>query len=84
MINALENCVTYSECSDQFKMKDLIDLGLTGQENSMTLRLKIEEEYCLGHGSTKTFLRRLNLIKKDKEEIIKKIKEIKDGSHSNS
>jgi ribonuclease M5 len=84
ILNALENCVTYSENLNQFEMKDLIELGLTGQDNSMILRLKIEEEYCLGHGSTKTFLRRLNLVKKNKEEIIEKIKEIKDGTYSNS
>ena len=84
VLKALENCVTYSETSNQFELKDLIELGLTGQENSMILRKKIEEEYSLGHGSSKTFLKRLNLIKKDKEEIVKKIKEIKDGSHSNS
>ena len=84
VLQALENCVSYIEKEDKIGLKDLIELGLIGQENSNKLRSKIEEEFMIGHGSSKTFLKRLNLINLSKEEILKKMKEIKDGTNCNS
>lgn len=84
VLQALENCVSYIEKEDKITLQDLIELGLVGQDCSNQLRCKIEEEFLIGHGSSKTFLKRVNLLKLSKEEILKKMKEIKDGTNCNS
>lgn len=84
VLKALENCVSYVEEEIKITKLDLIELNLIGQENSAYLREKIEKEFRIGHGSSKTFLKRINLIKKDRDYIIKKMKEIIDGTYSNS
>ena len=62
----------------------MIELGLIGTTNSAIARSKIEAEFMIGHGSSKTFLKRINLLKLSKEEILKRMKEIVDGTNSNS
>ena len=84
VLNALENVICYEEKEDNFTNVDLIELELIGQENSSKYREQIEEYFLIGHGSAKTFLKRLNMLKLPKDEIIKKIKEIKDGTNCNS
>lgn len=84
VLNALENLITYEQKEEEITRTDLINLGLVGTTNSACLRTKIEEEFMMGHGSSKTFLKRINLIKKDKEYLLKKMKEIIDGTNCNS
>lgn len=81
---ALKNTITFIKKENKIEQKDLIELGLIGQENSATLRVKIEEKLHLGHGSAKTFLKRINLLKYTKEETISKVKEIINGTNCNS
>ena len=84
VLEALKNTITFVEKESKIELKDLIDLGLVGQEKSSILRKKIEVELHLGHGSSKTFLKRINLLNLDKENTIKKVKEIIDGTNCNS
>lgn len=48
---------------------DLQELGLTGCADSLALRKKVEEALHLGHGTTKTFLKRANALKLTKEDL---------------
>lgn len=76
ILNALENIVTFkSENKINISNNDLFELGLIGQNNSLEKRKTIEEKLSLGHGSAKTFLKRLNMINLDKRELIKLAKE---------
>lgn len=84
VLEALKNTITFVEKEKKLELKDLIELGLVGQNNSAILRNKIENELHLGHGSSKTFIRRLNLLNMNRESIIKKVKEIIDGTNCNS
>lgn len=57
--------------------RDLYVLGLIGNENSSKIRNKISNYLNIGKPNAKTFLKRLNLLKIDKEkleEIICKVK----------
>ncbi len=84
VMKALENLINYEEKEIKIEQKDLIELGLIGTTNSAIARSKIEAEFMIGHGSSKTFLKRINLLKLSKEEILKRMKEIVDGTNSNS
>ena len=61
---ALKNIiVNYKDKKETITMQDIVKLGLTGNEDSLTLRLKICEELHLGYCSTnKTFIKRLNSL----------------------
>lgn len=70
ILDALENVVTFnSNTKNNITNIDLYELGLLGQANSVEKRIKLEEKLCLGHGSAKTFLKRLNMINITKENI---------------
>lgn len=66
---ALEHIVPGSAPSPTVTMADLVDLGLMGSENSKDLRDRLAEELHLGHVNAKSFLKRLNALGIDKEEI---------------
>ncbi len=71
ILEALENVVTFSSNSENNLTNiDLYELGLLGQENSLEKRIKLEEILGIGHGSAKTFIKRLNMIMVTKESIV--------------
>ena len=65
---ALENVVSFDEddCC-QLTMNDMIELGLSGSDNSSALRDVIGEHFHIGSGNAKTMLRRINFSKITKE-----------------
>jgi len=76
ILNALENIVTFNEENKQnISNADLFELGLIGTPNSLEKRIKLEESLSLGHGSAKTFLKRLNMININIEKLKELIKE---------
>ena len=48
---------------------DLVKLGLVGNDNSQSLRLKVIDKYHLGHCNAKTFLKRINYSGLSLEDI---------------
>ncbi len=77
VLSALNNLIDFSNQSENLNTTDLFELGLLGNENSAKNRLILEEKLRIGHGSGKTFLKRLNLINMDKEKLTKLLKEMK-------
>lgn len=76
ILNALENIVTFSKDNiNSINNSDLFELGLLGNDKALKKRIFIEEKLSLGHGSAKTFLKRLNMINIAKEELKKLVKE---------
>lgn len=69
---ALENFLIYGESKESLKYQDMLELGLSGNENSSSLRMKVSEYFHLGKCNSKTMLKRLNMLGINK----KKIKEI--------
>lgn len=71
ILEALENIVTFNNKSKNTLLNsDLYELGLLGQPNSLEKRIMVEETLSIGHGSAKTFLKRLNMINIDKTKLI--------------
>ena len=70
----VENCISFDEddCC-QLTMNDMIELGLSGSDNSSALRDVIGEHFHIGSGNAKTMLRRINFSKITKEELYKVI-----------
>ena len=66
---ALKNILPGDFPKGNLTSSDLMDLGLTGKEDSSRLRMKIEDRFSLGHGSAKTFLSRINALGISKEEL---------------
>jgi hypothetical protein len=50
-------------------LSDLIDLGLSGQEDSFNKRLLLAEHYHLGPVNTKSLLNKLNMLNISLEEV---------------
>jgi ribonuclease M5 len=69
IINALDNVYTPTFKEDVITMNELFELGLNGNSNSSILRDKISEYLNIGKPNCKTFLKRLNLLQIDKEEL---------------
>lgn len=59
---ALNNLVTYKDKSNNLTMLDLYNLGLMGQSDSESKRLKLAKKYHIGKCNAKTMLKRLNLL----------------------
>lgn len=73
---ALENVVTYEEDSYiGLTMTDMMELGLSGKEDSTQIREKIGDYFHIGNGTAKSMLRRINFAKITKEELERVIKE---------
>lgn len=71
ILEALENIVTLNieSQNNQINNTDLYDLGLIGQPKSLEKRIHLEEKLAIGHGSAKTFLKRINMINISIENI---------------
>ena len=59
---ALSHIVPGNSKGGSLSMADLLELGLMGGVNSSALRERLEEQFHLGHGNAKTFLRRANAL----------------------
>lgn len=72
VISALQNVVVVNKhVEGSLTMNDLLELGLTGQNDSSSKRDSICKQLRLGHCNTKTLLKRLNYCGITKEEINK-------------
>ena len=75
VIKALKNVVTYKKNnSNEITYSDLLELGLTGKEDSTAKREKICDYYHLGWCNAKTFLKRVNMFGlniNDLKEVLK-------------
>ncbi len=69
VLAALANIVPGSFKEGNLTMADLVDLGLMGQEDSAAKREQIALKWHLGHVNAKSFLKRLNALGKNKEEL---------------
>lgn len=67
---ALENLVTYevSECT--LAIEDMYDLGLLGTDDAADRREYISEKYHIGKCNAKTMLKRLNMLKLKRDELV--------------
>lgn len=73
---ALQNVVTYQEDSyTGLSMTDMMELGLSGKDDSTQLREKVGAYFHIGNGTAKTMLRRINFAKITKEELERVISE---------
>lgn len=70
VLNALHHLVlNKSDVKNEITMKDLLDLGLTGSEDSSFKRYYLAKKYSLGKSNAKNFLKKINLIGLTKESI---------------
>ncbi|MFV0479166.1 MAG: ribonuclease M5 [Anaerorhabdus sp.] len=69
---ALSSCLTYqANLSQQLKVQDLVELGLSGHPESKQKREKLAKKFHFGSCNAKTFCQRCNMLqitKKDLEE----------------
>lgn len=79
VLHAIENLLESKDTvTGHLAMKDLYELGLSGQDKSNELRKSVMSELHLGYGNAKTLLKRLNIMNVSYEEltnIVKKVKE---------
>ena len=72
VVRALKNAITTnSHKVGNLTMNDLVDLGLSGQEDSSIKRDIIISKLSLGYCNAKTFLKRLNYCDINKDELRK-------------
>ncbi|MCI5773747.1 MAG: ribonuclease M5 [Erysipelotrichaceae bacterium] len=68
---ALENLLTYGEYETTLTTMDLLELGLSGQSESASLRNKVGRKLHIGKCNTKQLLKRCNMLQLNKEDIRK-------------
>ncbi|MBR2067384.1 MAG: ribonuclease M5 [Solobacterium sp.] len=66
---ALSHLISYDEEGDSLNAMDMMELGLSGQIDSVKKREKVAEAFHIGMCSAKTMRKRLNYAKIKKEEI---------------
>ncbi len=72
ILKALSRVKTEVEnIAEEFSIRDLIEFGLVGQNNSAALRNKIGGELGIGYANSKQFLNRLNKYGIAREEFIR-------------
>jgi ribonuclease M5 len=71
ILRALKDMIKYKEIDtpNPLTLSDLIDLGLSGQEDSFNKRLLLAEHYHLGPVNTKSLLNKLNMLNISLEEV---------------
>lgn len=79
VLSALENVMSFSNNQniENLKNSDLIELGLSGGENSVLLRKKLCDELHIGFSNSKSLLLKLNSLNLTKDEINEIIKGLK-------
>ena len=68
---ALKDMIKYQEVDTQnpITMSDLLDLGLTGKNDSFNKRVKVAEYFHLGPVNTKSLIYKLNMLSITLEEL---------------
>lgn len=74
--DSLSQVYSYVEQQETITWLDLFELGLNGTSNSAFLREKISDQFNIGRPNAKTFLKRLNMLQINKEELEKICQEI--------
>lgn len=76
VLTALNNVVSFSKKDENGMLKniDLIELGLSGSENSVLLRKKVCDQLHIGFSNSKSLLLKLNSLNFTKEDLYKIIK----------
>ncbi len=74
VLTALDQLIDFTTIENTIQREDLYELGLLGQANSASKRKFIENKLRLGHGTGKTFLKRLNFVRVDKEKVTEMLK----------
>lgn len=70
IIEALENCVTFSSMTESITWQEFISLDIIGNKER---RIEVYDAFHLGFGNVKTLFKRLNMIgitKKQIEEVL--------------
>ena len=75
ILQALESLLDFSDQKETISKEELYELGLLGSSDSAHKREIIEKELRIGHGTSKTFLKRLNFIGMDAGKLQKIMKE---------
>jgi len=78
ILNALDNLISYVDYKPTLDQQDLFSLKLIGDDNSSYRREKICNALSLGLCNGKSFLKKINMLELNKQDLIKKIKEILD------
>ena len=71
LLDALNNLITYQDSKESISMAEFYELGLSGQDNSTTLREVVSKKLHIGKCNSKTMLHRLNMMGVTKEDIEK-------------
>lgn len=75
---ALKNAQKFDELNKgNLTSFDLYELGITGNDDSFSKRKYLSEYFHLGFTNSKTFLKRLNMLKISKNEILEVLKDVK-------
>lgn len=72
IIEALENCVTFSKTVESINWKEFLSLDIIGNTER---RILVYERFHLGHGNVKTLFKRLNMIGITKQQVIEAVGE---------
>ncbi|MFV0395563.1 MAG: ribonuclease M5 [Coprobacillaceae bacterium] len=72
IIEALENCVTFSKTTESITWSEFLSLNIVGDKKR---RLEVYNAFHLGYGNVKTLFKRLNMIGITKQQIIEIIGE---------
>ena len=70
LLDALQNLTTYTESKQTITESEFYELGLTGENNSLTNREKISKHFHIGKCNGKTMFKRLNMLGITKQELI--------------
>lgn len=80
ILNALKNARNFEAKSDNkndITVVDLYELGLTGSKNSFEKRKYLSEYFKIGFNNSKSFLKRINMLKISKKELEEVLKNAK-------
>ena len=71
---ALSHLLTYEDGKDILSKEDYLTLGLNGSTDAALKREYLGKLYHIGKCNAKTFYKRLNMLKIDKEKIVQDLK----------
>lgn len=75
VLSALENLINFDESHGTITQINFYELGLVGRPRSQELRTYLCDKFHLGHGSAKTVLKRLNMLRISLDELKKAVEE---------
>ena len=79
VLNAINNAINYDLSSSISDLKeiDLIDLGLSGRNDSKEKRMIISSKYHLGYNNFKSLYKKLKILNISKEDIKETLENVK-------